>query len=326
VKSVFRSLVDPTDLINLNHVQRGLFELEVPKKLIEVCALSHETMRNAAVCLGDCVQYYAMTEVPFALDRLFEMFFEQPSEKVALLYFWETFAISNPELFPPDDYFLGRDLETFSLLYLSYLSYDCHHRSALNLGGFRDLEPAALSLLLAIGMQRRMIIDGAELAAQSQEADVRQQLSCGNCFVCGRTSLAKNVMVHHASLFFEIAACWTNPFFPGSCAQSEFFPQSFLAWGADLFSSVNRGRLIHATGTWTTTAPAQIYELSPDESHTQLLEMMDRTSRVLRENDLWQARYDALDRQHEALGAKFGDITARLIESRCAQLVSKSDA
>jgi hypothetical protein len=53
--------------------------------------------------------------------------------------------------------------------------------------------------------------------------------------------------------------------------------------------------------------------------------MNDRASKVLRENDLWQARYDALDRQHDDLVAKFGDITARLIESRCAQLVSKGD-
>jgi hypothetical protein len=324
---IMRVMLDPNDLLHLNEVQKQLFDMGFLGQLAEKVVRGGEGTRvNAAVIVGDCLQYYAMASLPFEIAPFLNLLGEGPSVQTALLYLFENLAISNPELFPEDEAFLGKVSEPVVILYLSYLAYDCHHRSSLDISLFRDMDGHGLLLLLAVGMQRRKYVDGADVWAQSPEEESRRQLACANCFITAREGLQKGMLVHYASLFFSNCASWTNPYASGSQAQSEFFPQSFLAWGANLFSLVNRGRLIHATTKWSIGEPEPLYDISPDESHAQLLGMNGKTSDVLRDNDLWQARYEALERQHSGLQQKFADVKAQLIASRCQQLVGKGDS
>jgi hypothetical protein len=287
--AVVRSLLDSTDLLHLNAVQKQLFELNflagVAQKVTEFRA-TEETIKNGALCLGDSIQYYSMRTMPFEINLLLNLLSGNPTVQTALLYVFENLAISNPELFPEDDLFIGRLDDPLIVMYLSYLSFDCRHHSNLDLARYRDLSGHSLALLLALGIQRRTHIEGADLWAQSPENAILRQLACANCFITGRTVLLKSVMVHHASLFFTACVNWINPFAVGSQAQTDFFPQSFLAWGADLFSLVNRGRLMHSMATWSMVEPVTVYDMSPDDSHEQLLSMNSKTSDVLRDNDL----------------------------------------
>jgi hypothetical protein len=323
---ILRVMLDPADLLHLNSVQKQLFELRLPNLLSEkIRGGNDEMVMNAALCLGDCLQYYAVSRLEFELEPFVGLLKDRPAVQTAVLYLFENLAISNPELFPDDDTFLETLEDPCTALFLSYLAYDCHHRSSLDLTRYRDLTGHALVLLLALGIQRRKYVEGADLWAQLPEDEVRRALACANVFLTGRAVLPKATLIHYASRFFADCANWTNPFVAGSQAQSAFFPQSFLAWGANLFSFPNRGRLIHATATWAIAAPAPVHDISPDQSHAQLLDMNSRTSDVLRDNDLWQARYEALERQHAGLHTKFAEVKAQLIASRCEQLVAKGD-
>jgi hypothetical protein len=127
----------------------------------------------------------------------------------------------------------------------------------------------------------------------------------------------RNALVHHASLFFAGSRHATNPLFAGSRSQKHFFPQSFLTWGANVFGTVNKGRLIHATGSWSMTRPEGVIDIPPDDAHERLIVMHSRTTEVVKDNELRRARYEALERQHDALIAKYTQVEMELIEVRC---------
>jgi hypothetical protein len=322
VTAVVRALLDPGDLLHLNAIQNILFDLGVPKQLILRLSFerpSDETVQNTALCFGDCIQYFAMRELPCPLDPLVGLIVDHPSVQTALLYLWEVFSISNPDLFPEDEYFLSRIVDPFIQLYLSYLAYDCHHRSSLDLSRFHDLPSHSFSLLLCLGIQRRTYIENSDWIAQSPENAIHRQLASANCFVCRRSGVPKTALVHYSSLFFGANSDCANPFFAGSRSQAEFFPQSFLVWGASFFGPVNKGRLIHATVTWAITPPFVIFDAPPDRPHVHLLLMNNRTNEIMAENDRWRAKYDALGRTHDALIERHTQLEMELIEARCLQ-------
>lgn len=328
--SAFRSLLDPRDLIHLNSLQDRLFELRTPMQLVISMTMhdaSDEVVRNAAVCIGDCIQYRTMTELPFSVDALLKILIERPSVTPQILYIFENLAISSPALFPEDSVFLERSIyprDPCVVLYLSYLSYDCHRRSSLEMTDFAGVKGHALSLLMAIGVQRMVYIEGADLIAQTPEDEIRRQLASVNCFVTGRGG-PRAALVHYSSLFFLGNAAKTNPCFSGSAGEREFYPQSFLAWGSNLFSAVNRGRLVQVTGTWGMTAPIEQVDISPDESHANLMLLNSKANDVIRDNDLWRARYETLEARHSALMKDYSHLEMELIESRCQQLVMRSE-
>ena len=328
--SAFRTLLDPEDLIHLNDMQDRLFALDVPRQLVVCLTLqtsSDETVKNAALCIGDCIQYRTMTELPFSVDALFKLMMERPSATTHILYIFENLAVSSPALFPSDDVFLSKPImprDPCVILYLSYLSYDCHRRSSLDIKDFSKLKGHALSLVLAIGVQRRLYIDGADLLAQRQEDEIRRQLASVNCFVAGRGG-ARAVLVHHSSLFFLRNSKMTNPYFPGSEGKMEFYPQSFLAWGSSLFSAVNRGRLIQVTGVWSVRPPTEDVDISPDESHVNLMALNSKANEVIRDNDMWRARYETLEARHASLMKDYSHLEMELIESRCQQMILRSE-
>ena len=328
--SAFRSLLDPEDLIHLNDLQDRLFALGTPRQLVVSLTLqdsSDETVKNAALCIGDCIQYRTMTELPFSVDALLKLMIQRPAVIPHILYIFENLAISSPALFPLDSVFLDKPIyprDPCVTLYLSYLAYDCHRRSSLDIADFVGVKGHALSLLMAIGVQRKLYLDGADIIAQTPEDEMRRQLASINCFVTGHGG-PRAALVHHSSLFFLRNARRTNPYFSGSAGSPEFFPQSFLAWGSTLFSPVNRGRLIQVTGTWGMTPPAEQVDISPDESHANLMLLNSKANDVIRDNDLWKARYETLETRHSALMKDYSHLEMELIESRCQQLIMRSE-
>jgi hypothetical protein len=323
---VFRALLDPNDLVHLNSIQQVLFNLNMPNQLVTKLNESHitdEIVQNVAICLGDCLQYFPVAELGFALDPLFTLLIERPRTQTALLYFWEILALSNPELFPNDDYFFSMPTDHFIVLYLSYLSYDCHRRSSLDIGTFHDLSVHSFSLLLAVGIQRRQYIKQAEFLALSPEVEVHRQLANANCFVCGKSKIPRNALIHFSGSFFLESASLVNPYFGNSRGVGTFFPQTFIAWGLNFFCAVNKGRLIHGKVAWLIGKPWMVFEVSPDDAHAQQLSMYGRTSVVIDENRRWREKVETLERKHNDLLDKYRHLEMELIDVRCQQFVPR---
>jgi hypothetical protein len=65
------------------------------------------------------------------------------------------------------------------------------------------------------------------------------------------------------------------------------------------------------------TRPEEIIDIPPDDAHERLIVMHSRTMEVLTENEHRRTRYEALERQHDALMAKYTQVEVELIEVRC---------
>jgi hypothetical protein len=171
----FRALLDSADVLNLNRLQERLYELNVPRQLaltISQNLLSDDSIQNAILCLADCIQDFPLSSLPFSVDVLIKIVVERPRLEKAVLYLFENLSISNPHLFPTDDIFQARSVMPRSpafLLFMSYLAFDCHRRSTLDLSLFDIMRSP---LVLVLGIQRRLFLRQAVFLAQNQENEV----------------------------------------------------------------------------------------------------------------------------------------------------------
>lgn len=339
VTSAFRSLLDPSDLLHLDLIQRKLQELLVPKQLAVSIAMpdsTDETIQNAAICLGDCIKYFKLEALPFQTDFIIDLINRKPHIQNAFIYLLETVAISNPHLFPQEEAIVSKinpQTNPFALLFLSYLSYTCWRKAVLDLNTVSALTGHNLSLALMCATQRHVLFPNAEIIAQSPENEANRALACANCLFCMKKSeneqqkrgITRNVLVHYASQFFQLHGNDRNPIIINSTntqSTSDFYPEPFLVWGRSQFSETNRGRLINETVTYDKSPQLEVFDLPPDQAHLNLLEMNARTRNVMRDNENWKTRYEALESEHAKLTKDYSKIEMELIESQCQHLVN----
>ena len=327
---VFRALLDPNDLLHLANIQKKMFELAVPKQLVVYMTMndsSDETIQNAAICLADCLKYCRLESLPFHDSVLFELINSKPHIQNAFLYLFETIAVSNPHLFPKDETVVSHisvQTNPFALLFLSYLSYSCWRKSALDFSLLASLTGHNLSLALACATQRHVFFPNADIIAQSPENESNRAIACANCLFSGKGNIPKNALVHYISLFFDSHGNYRNPLiFPTTSVQrNEFYPESFLFWGKNEFNEINRARFINDTVTYDKSPNITIFDMPPDQAHVNLLEMNARTRNVMRDNDTWKARYEALEAEHAKLTKDYSRVEMELIESQCQHLLN----
>ncbi|OHS95561.1 hypothetical protein TRFO_10459 [Tritrichomonas foetus] len=328
--SVFRALLDPNDLLHLSLIQKKLIDMSVPKQLVVSMTMpdsTDETIQNAAVCLADCIKYYKLDQLPFQTNFLFDLINSKPHIQNAFLYLFETISISNPSLFPKDEEVVSHILpqnNPFALLFLSYLSYSCWRKSSLDFTQISSLTGHNLSLALACATQRHYSFPNAEILAQSPENESTRAIACANCLFSHKIeqkgNLQRHFLVHYASQFFNMHGNDRNPIIGGHV--NEYFPEAFLVWGRTEFSETNRGRLINETVTYDKSPQLDVFDLPPDQAHVNLLEMNARTRKVMRDNDTWKARYEALEAEHAKLTRDYSRVEMELIESQCQHLVN----
>lgn len=355
-KSVFRSLLDPSDLLHLGIIQKKLFELAVPKQLVVLMSMpdsTDETVQNSAICLADCIKYYKLESLPFQKNLLFDLIASKPHIQNSFLYLFETIAVSNPNLFPTDDEIVSKispQNNPFALLFLSYLSYSCWRKSSLDISSLSSLTGHNLSLALACATQRHVFFPNSNIIAQSPENEANRAIACANCLFCANAKpdsdtdinsnanasadpqqrgLQRHILVHYASLFFSAHGNDRNPIITNSSQlissqtnTAEYFPEAFLVWGRTEFSETNRGRLINETVTYDKSPQIEIFDLPPDQAHVSLLDMNARTRKVMRDNENWKTRYEALEAEHTKLTKDYSRIEMELIESQCQHLVN----
>ena len=282
---------------------------------------SDETVENAAICFGDCIKYYQLEEIPFQISFLIDLLISRPKLQNAILYILETLSISNPKLFPNDKYILTNQEilnNHFASLFISFLSIYTTRSTILNFNNLLNLKDHELSLLLACATLKGIFIEGADMIAQSPENEENRAIACANCIVSGKCSLPRKVYVHYSSKFFASSQDLINPISGGKT--NNYFPESFLEWGSSYFSTTNRGKLINKTIKYSIQQPEEIFNVSYDQSHKDLIEINKRAKDLMHSNDLIKARYNALKDEHNKLIKDYSKLEIELIESRCQQM------
>ncbi|KAH0793343.1 hypothetical protein GPJ56_002753 [Histomonas meleagridis] len=323
--SVFRSLLDSSDLIHLGLIQSQMFSLGIPKQLLISMTIqdsTDETAENAAICFGDCLKYYKLESLPFQMQILTGLLLARPKLTNSILYILENIANSNPSIFPTDEIILSNNeiqekMIEFSLI-VSYLSYEQKRVTKLDITKYKELKDHQLSLLLSCATQRKIYIEGADLIAQSPENEENRAIACANCIVTGKKGIQKNVCVHYAYQFFNSKRNKINPIAGGE--SNEFFPQSFLVWGNEYFNPTNIGRIINETNVFQISKTLICFDVSPDQSHECLLQMNNKAKDILYENDEIKTKFDNLKIQHNKLIKKYSKVEMELIECRCQQM------
>ena len=73
------------------------------------------------------------------------------------------------------------------------------------------------------------------------------------------------------------------------------------------------------------TKPAEQIDISPDEAHANLLTLNNKANEILRDNDLWRAKYEALEHRHAAMMKDYSHLETQLIESKCQQMIMRKE-
>lgn len=345
---VFRSLFSKMDLLNLPNLQQSIQTFDLTRQLalkMTQADISETTARNSILCIADSIRFCHLTSCPFAFQSIIDLFTARPTLRNAVLYLAETLEESNPHLIPLDETFLFQSSiksDLFFALFMSFLSYDANRKSALDLSQYsittiQSNSPSILPILLVVSIQRHILLDGVELLAQNPENEIIQALSCINCFICHSYPLPKSSLLHYGrklfsnrqsiplnpldSLFSDIPFDTNVKKLDGfDIFENTFLPKIFVEVYESMFSEINIGKLLNDTKTFSTIQPFEIFDVNPEKSHQQLLEINRRANDIMKENIRWKAKFEALDAEHTKLVKDYSHIEMELIESKCQQL------
>ncbi|EAY08640.1 hypothetical protein TVAG_240010 [Trichomonas vaginalis G3] len=320
IRGVFRALLSPDDLTNLHSLQSFLFSRDFPRQLLFNIFhgdISDESASNAAIVLGDCLQYYPLQNIPFKMSEFLETAAAKPSLRIPLLYVLESFAIANKDLMPSPLEILKFTKLHSDIFFELFCIYLCHSPdtkySEITFSQYENLTGRQLSQAIITATEFHCEFPNSEVLSQSLENECVAQLASINRLVTRKfNEKDRNLLVQNAVNFFSMQhEINSGTYLP------LFFPREFIDWGKSEFSEIGLSRWMHSATQYEISDVTDVYDRIPDSSSVTVIEMSKMTNEVRKNNEKLRKTKERLIKEAEESEMMRGEAELDLIEAKC---------
>ena len=308
------TLLSKNDLTNLFNAQKIVYEDGTFNRLLDVIAtptIDDETVINALKCLENCIFCHKLSS--FDSKMILDLCARRPKVRGEALNLVEILAMSNPSLlFTDKDVIDIEELrnDKYFLLFLSFICYECHRSSILDL---TKIEPTTMDekvLLCILSIQRRKFYEAAAFQANDPNEPLIQCLAAVLCIITKRCGDKKSNYIQLAIDLFE------KP------PENAHFPKLFIYWGLTQFSKSKIGYWMKDTQTNVEMKTDSIFSRSPTEAADEVSFLNTTANNVILQSRRLRTHCQALEEEKKEAEEEYIEIEKELIDARCTQLTN----